>query len=134
MTNRNDRIETLRQNGIDISNFFDLSLRIPFGATVTLNINGQQLVATGGFDANMSESIAANGNITSVNSNGNTVVLGGYTYSGENLPTDDPIIQNIMDSGYVFNSRTDGRFVCAQTFRMLNEKSYNIKTRQYECI
>ena len=135
MTNRNDRIETLRQNGIDISNFFDLSLRIPLGATVTLNINGQQLVATSGFNTDANESIPcviSDGHIVPVNSNGNTVVLGGYTYSGESLTTDDTIIQNIMDSGYVFNSRTDGRFVCAQTFRMLNEKSYNIKTRQYE--
>lgn len=44
----------------------------------------------------------------------------------------DPVVKEIMDSGYVFNSRTDGRWVCAQTFRMLNENSYNENSRKME--
>lgn len=44
----------------------------------------------------------------------------------------DAIIKQIMDEGYVYNYKTDGRFVAAQTFKMLNGKSYNYKTRQYE--
>ena len=44
----------------------------------------------------------------------------------------DSIVKQIMDNGYVFNSRVDGRFITAQTFRMLNERSYNFDTRQYE--
>lgn len=44
----------------------------------------------------------------------------------------DAIIKQIMDEGYVYNYKTDGRFVAAQTFKMLTEKSYNWKTKQYE--
>ena len=44
----------------------------------------------------------------------------------------DAIVKQIMDEGYVYNPKTDGRFVAAQTFKMLNEKSYNWKLRQYE--
>lgn len=44
----------------------------------------------------------------------------------------DEVAKNILDNGYVFNRRTDGRFIVAQTFRMLNEKSYNRKLNQWE--
>lgn len=44
----------------------------------------------------------------------------------------DEVAKNILDNGYVFNRRTDGRFIVAQTFRMLNEKSYNRKLKQWE--
>lgn len=45
---------------------------------------------------------------------------------------DAEAIEKIVEDGYVFNSKTDGRFVTAQTFRMLNGKTYNRKTRQWE--
>ena len=44
----------------------------------------------------------------------------------------DAIIKQIMDEGYVYNYKTDGRFVAAQTFKMLNGRGYNYKTKQYE--
>ena len=50
---------------------------------------------------------------------------------GQNLEN-DPIVQNIINDGYVYNPKTDGRFVAAQTFKMLTEKSWNYKIRQHE--
>jgi hypothetical protein len=44
----------------------------------------------------------------------------------------DEIVNDILDNGFVFNRRTDGRFVVAQTFQMLNGKSWNSKTRKEE--
>lgn len=126
MTNKQQRMETLKQAGVNTDSFFDLSLRIPLNAEVKISVNGREMIATGGS-------------------------FGGYTYDGtpivscaENVVAspstsinvmdllDDPIAQSIMDSGYVFNSRIDGRWITAQTFKMLNEKSYNYKTRQWE--
>ena len=50
-----------------------------------------------------------------------------YTFDSE-----DKIIKQILDSGYVYNPKTDKRWVTAQTFRMLNEKSYNHKFKCWE--
>ena len=46
--------------------------------------------------------------------------------------TSDMIAGNIMDAGYVFNRKVDGRFVTAQTFHMLNDRSFNWEKREYE--
>ena len=59
-----------------------------------------------------------------------TVTIDGVHY--EINSSNDAIVKQIMDEGYVYNYKTDGRWVAAQTFRMLSEKSYNWKTRQYE--
>lgn len=90
---RENRMETLKANGINTNNFFNLNMDIPVGANVEIKINGVPYV---------------------INS------------------SNDAIVKQIMDNGYVFNPRTDGRFVTAHTFKMLNEKSWNSKTRQYE--
>ena len=44
----------------------------------------------------------------------------------------DEIVERIKEEGYVFNPRTDGRWVCAQTFKMLNSSSYNPGINGYE--
>lgn len=72
------------------------------------------------FNLNMNIPVGANIQIT----------INGIPYTIDS--SNDTIVKQIIDNGYVFNSRTDGRFVTAQTFRMLNEKSYNPKTKQYE--
>ena len=118
--NKQTRMETLMANGHDISNFFDLSLRIPLGATVKLNIDGRELIATGNI---------SNDNVTLANANGINL-LQGFACTSE--LGNDPIAESIMNAGYIFNSRVDGRFVAAQTFRMLNTPSFNYKIRQYE--
>ena len=91
--NKETRMETLKANGINTNNFFNLSMDIPVGANVEIKINGVP-----------------------------------YTINSSN----DEIVKDILDKGYVFNSRTDGRHTCAQTFKMLNNPSYNCKTRQCE--
>lgn len=87
------RMATLKANGINTNNFFNLNMNIPVGANVQITIDGVPYV---------------------INS------------------SNDVIVKDIMENGYVFNSRTDGRFVTAMTFKMLNGRSYNRKTRQYE--
>ena len=49
------------------------------------------------------------------------IMVNGKPYNISN----DEIVKNIKEKGYVFNPRTDGRWVCAQTFKMLNSSSYN---------
>lgn len=94
MMNRKDqRVETLKRNGIDTTKFFNLNMDIPVGAKVQITIDGVP-----------------------------------YTINS----SEDKIVRQIMNNGYVFNSRTDGRFVTAQTFRMLNGRGFNPKTKQYE--
>jgi len=88
--NKETRMETLKANGINTNNFFNLNLDIPVGAKITIN---------------------------------------GIEYT---IDDNDAVIKQIMESGYVFNPRVDGRWITAQTFRMLNGKSWNSKTRKYE--
>lgn len=93
MNNKEMRMETLKSNGINTNNFFNLNMNIPVGSNVEIFIDGVP-----------------------------------YTFNSSN----DEIVKKIINNGYVFNSKTDGRFICAQTFKMLNRPFYNWKTRQYE--
>ena len=90
---KENRMETLKANGINTNNFFNLSMNIPVGSNVQILIDGVP-----------------------------------YEFNSSN----NEIVKDIIEKGYVFNSRTDGRFVCAQTFKMLNQPSYNWNTKQYE--
>lgn len=131
--NKENRMETLKENGINVANFFDLSLRIPFGATVTINVNGEEMTLG---QPSFQPGISSGGDIALVGANGLPAIHGSVTGLTEMASTEDlandPIVQNIMNAGYVFNPRTDGRFVCAATFKMLNGSTYNTKTRQWE--
>lgn len=65
------------------------------------------------------------------------IVINGIKYDissekHENEVLEDPIAKNIVNNGYVFNSRVDGRWVVAQTFKMLTTDSYNFKTKTHE--
>lgn len=93
MNNKERRMETMKNAGLDTTRFFNLNMDIPVGAAVEIKINGVPYT---------------------VNTAG------------------DAIVKQIMDDGYVYNYKTDGRFVAAKTFAMLNGKAYNYKTRQYE--
>lgn len=46
--------------------------------------------------------------------------------------SNDMIAKQIMDEGYVFNPKTSGRWVTAQTFKLLNGDFYNLETKRYE--
>lgn len=121
---RENRMITLTENGININNFFDLSMRIPFGAEVKIIVDGREMIV--GQNNGFVPDVSSGENVASVDANGNSIVNGVVN------ALSDPIVQNIMDNGYLFNSRVDGRWVTAQTFKMLNERTFNYKTRQYE--
>lgn len=90
-----ERVDILKEAGIDTTKFFNLNMRIPEGADIEIKING-------------------------------------VPYDFRTANEQDQVVTDILDGGYIFNSRTDGRWVCAQTFKMLNGKGYNCKTNQYE--
>lgn len=91
MMNRNKRMETLNNAGVDTSKYFTVNLPegIKPGATISLVIN----------------------------ENGQPVVV--------NEKNNDPIANEIIECGYVRNTRLHRRFVMAQMFQMLNYVSYN---------
>lgn len=93
MTNKEMRMETLKANGVNTNNFFNLSMNIPVGSNVQIMIDGVP-----------------------------------YEFNSSN----DEIVKQIMNDGYVYNYKTDGRWVAAQTFKMLNGSAYNYKTHHYE--
>ena len=137
MNAREKRMEELKKNGVNVDNFFDLNLRIPFGAEVRLVVDGKEMVipASNGFTPVISSGgdfardmgcacgtdMYGMDSITSMDANVSVLDL-----------SKDPIVQKIMKNGYVFNSRVDGRFVTAQMFKMLNGISCNIKTGKHE--
>jgi hypothetical protein len=141
MNAREKRIEELKKNGVNVDNFFDLNLRIPFGAEVRLVVDGKEMVIP-----------ASNGFIQGIGSGRDAAISGtfgtcmdsidssSYPMSGVTVAqnvnvanlSNDPIVQNIMKNGYLYNYKTDGRFVAAVTFKMLNGISYNYKTKQHE--
>lgn len=97
--NKEVRMEILANSGVDTSKFFNLSLNnIPTGTPVQINI--------GGIMYDLTPSVVEE--------------VGDVHF--------DEVAKNILDNGFVFNRRTDGRHVVAQTFKMLNEGSYNRKT------
>lgn len=129
---RENRIETLNNAGVDTSKFFELNLKVPMGHEVTILVDGEAVT----IPCSTSPSIVDA--LRSASVNNNTVASTTMDFMNPPIPTvataivDDPIVQNIMNDGYVFNSRTDGRFVAAQTFKMLNVPSYNWDTRRTE--
>ena len=128
INNKEARMETLKNAGVNINNFFDLSMRIPFGAEVKIVVDGKEMIIgqNNCQAAGVCSNSVSNGNIKFSDLNGNPIAYGVANLS------DDPIVKNINQEGYIFNSKVDGRWIVAQTFKMLTEKSYNYKTRQYE--
>lgn len=59
-----------------------------------------------------------------INEHGQAVIAG--------QPATDPILNQIIEDGYVRNSKLHRRFVMAQMFRMLNYKSYNGRESGYD--
>lgn len=59
---------------------------------------------------------------------GTQIVINGIPYT----INDDEIVKYIMESGYIYNYRTDGRFVASETFRMLTKESRNFITGEKE--
>lgn len=89
MSKREERMETLKVNGIEVGKYFDVTL--PGGSTVRMTLqNGVPVVA------------------------------------------DDPILNQIIEDGYVRNSKLHRRWIMAQMFRMLNYKDYRGRETGYD--
>lgn len=131
MMNRNNakenRMNKLTEAGIDTSNFFNLSMQIPFGAEVVIKVDGKEMV------------IPATNGKTTATAYGNHVVGNGLVGTYIGVPTilssngdicnaetgevlvmaNDPIAQSIVNDGYVKNSSLFRRFIFAHTMKML---------------
>ena len=98
----NERMDVLKANGIDTSNFFNLSMQIPFGAEVKIVVDGKEMI------------IPATDNGTNlgtglVNQFADICSMG-----------NDAIAQSIIDDGYVKNNKLFRRWIFAQTIGLIN--------------
>ena len=130
-TNKEMRMETLKVNNIDTTNFFDLSMRVPFGAEVKILVNGKEMIIPATTNGNVIKTtanglarnfgtptfVASNGDVCDaetgevlVMANPNSITVNGIV---------DPIAQGIINDGYVKNSKLFRRFVLAHTFKLL---------------
>ena len=119
-TNAEKRMETLRNNGVNVDNFFNLNLQIPFGAEVKIMVEGKEMVipATNGKVTNVENGLVDTyvGVPTILSSNGDIC----NAETGEVLVmANDSIAQSIMNDGYVKNSSLFRRYIFAHTMKML---------------
>ena len=93
MNNRENRMETLKVNGVDVGKYFDVAL--PGGGSVRMMLNesGVPVVAN---------------------------------------ETNDPILNQIIEDGYVRNTKLHRRWVMAQMFKMLNYHSWRNGEEGYD--
>lgn len=151
MNAKERRMETLKENGINTDNFFDLSLRIPLNAEVKITVNGKEMtigqpqfksgISTGGdvdlhnnFDVNLYGKFDVD--LLSKEIKNRNIDLCGVNpinVEKDNLLNDE-IAKNIIEYGYVRNTKLFRRWITAHTFRMLNYKSYRDPNRTgWEC-
>lgn len=103
-TGKELRMEILASAGIDTSKYFNLNLsNIPCGVPVRVEV--------GKMKYDLTPSIP------------NEIDYNDWDHL-------DRIVDDILNNGYVFNRKTDGRFITAQTFRMLNTPVYNLNTNK----
>lgn len=114
----NERMDVLKANGVNVDNFFDLSLRVPIGADIHLTVNGKEIAftqsnfgASKGFTVNTNDIAMYKGDL--VNAKTGEILLMG-------MDNDDPIAQSIINDGYVKNNHLFRRYIGAQTMRMLS--------------
>ena len=94
MNNRENRMEALKVNGINVGKFFDVQLPNGGSIRMTLNEDGVPVVA--------------------------------------NETAKDPILNQIIEDGYVRNTKLHRRWVMAMMFRMLNYKSWKGNESGYD--
>lgn len=88
----------MQENGLDVSQFYSMSLKIPLGSTVELTIDGKKIDVEN--------------------------LKNGFNNSTDNVvkPDVSGIFEQINNDGYVRNSHLWRRWITAQTFKMLNSK------------
>lgn len=132
LTKAEERTMKLAQAGIDTTQFFDLSMRIPMGAEVKILVNNEEMVIpaqtvvaqpTQGFVLGGRKVEMCNGDL--IDSITGEVVMMGVNKDAEI----DPIAQRIMDDGYVKNSKLFRRWVLAKTIAMIEYKSWRTPNR-----
>jgi len=118
MLNKKERMEKLNNAGIDTGKYFTLNVdeEIPAGAKIHIVVDK---------DGNYVPEIVS-GN-KAVNSTINVNMVINETY--------DKIFSQIIEDGYVRNTKLHRRFVMAQMFNMLNYVSWDGKHKGYnECL
>lgn len=110
--NKEVRMEKLQAAGVNTDKYFNINLaNIPVDAPVKITINGVEY------------------NLSPSNINPEQV------HEFNNAPwinDEDQVASQIIEDGYVRNTKLHRRWVMAQTFNMLNSSSYNHKTHNYE--
>ena len=103
--NKNERMRALNKAGIDTGKYFsvDLPNGLKPGAKISLVIN----------------------------ENGDPVIVSD-NYNIDTVMNDDYIAKQIIEDGYVRNTKLHRRFVMAQMFQMLNYKSYDGKETGFD--
>lgn len=114
-TNKDARMDVLKANGVNVDNFFDLSLRVPMGADVHLTVNGKE-IAFAPCNFGSSKGTVNADDVTMYNGDWINAKTGEVILVSNN----DPIAQSIINDGYVKNSKLFRRWIFAQTMRMLN--------------
>lgn len=119
---REQRNEILKANGINTDNFFDLSIRVPFGAKVEIKVDGKEysfnpLMENYDID-NEKDVQRAIGDFCGLMNQ----VAAEKTY--------DPVVEKIIEDGYVNSTKLFRRWIAAHTFRMLNYQSYRNPNRK----
>lgn len=105
MLNKNERMEKMNAMGIDTGKYFTVNLPNGLAKNSTITL-----------------AINENGEYTVVNAN-------------EIVKVNDPILNQIIEDGYVRNTKLHRRFVMAQMFHMLNYVSYDRKKSGYnDCL
>ncbi len=118
MLNKKERMEKLANAGVDTGKYFTLDVNesIPAGAKIHIVVDKD-----GNF---VPEVVKENNNMTPTE--------GLRKFLDE---TYDEIFNNIIEDGYVRNTKLHRRFVMAQMFHMLNYVSYDGKYRGYnDCL
>ena len=119
------RTMKLAQAGVDTSKFFNLSMNIPFGAEVKILVNNEEMVIPAqnptveGFVLGGRKVEMCNGDLVD-SLTGEVVMMGAHH---------DSIAQNIINDGYVKNSKLFRRWITAHTFKMLNYTAWRNPNR-----
>lgn len=109
MNKREQRMEVLRDSGVNVDNFFNINLSIPFGHEVKILVDGKEMI----IPATNKDVVTAYENYPNSQSIADANV-------STIMSVSDPIAQSIIENGYVKNSKLFRRFIFAHTIRMLN--------------
>lgn len=106
MSTRNQRMETLRNSGANVNQFFDVNLRVPLNAEVKITVNGTTMT------------------IDQLNE-----ALTNGIFDVSNIGS-DVLAQSIVANGYVRSSQLFRRWITAHTFKMLNYQAWGNPNRK----